>query len=58
MGIVVIGISFLRLPSFLVLFLQVLGGVVAYFVGSVITKNNEFQYFWQIVKTKLWKSRK
>lgn len=50
MGICVSMVGMLRLPSLIILFLQIIVGAAIYVLGSVILKNANYQYLWGIVK--------
>ena len=57
MGVVVYLVNFLHLSSILTLIIQIPLGIVIYLVGSIISKNESFEYLIGIVRPILMKRR-
>lgn len=58
MGILILPISFIGLPTIVTLLVQVLFGIVIYLVGSVVTRNESFKYLFSMIAPMLQKFRK
>ena len=52
MALVIYPVSFLELPDLVLILLQTGMGAVIYLSGSIITKNQSFQYLIRLVKRK------
>jgi len=57
MGLCISIFSLVQLPIFVVLVLQVGFGVAIYIIGSIVTKNDSFQYLWEVIKPMLMKKK-
>ena len=54
MGVCIYSISFLEMPTIIILFFQLITGLIVYIGGSVIFKIDAFQYLYRIIKNRFF----